>query len=153
MLGIECDGAAYHSARSARDRDRLRQTILEEHGWTIHRIWSTDWFQRPTEQLEVLVRRIESLKAEFDELRDDVALTEQLDAEAPYVERETVTDEDDAAGFAPYEEVTLVRPRHLIGELHEAPQGALTELVVQAVEVEGPVHRDQVIIRMREAWG
>ncbi|MDK1379162.1 DUF3320 domain-containing protein [Ralstonia pseudosolanacearum] len=153
LLGIECDGAAYHSARSARDRDRLRQTILEEHGWTIHRIWSTDWFQRPTEQLEVLVRRIESLKAEFDELRDDVALTEQLDAEAPYVERETVTDEDDAAGFAPYEEVTLVRPRHLIGELHEAPQGALTELVVQAVEVEGPVHRDQVIIRMREAWG
>ena len=25
LLGIECDGAAYHSALSARDRDRLRQ--------------------------------------------------------------------------------------------------------------------------------
>ncbi|MGO4704113.1 DUF3320 domain-containing protein [Dyella sp. 2RAB6] len=153
LLGIECDGAAYHSARSARDRDRLRQAILEEHGWTIHRIWSTDWFQRPAEQLDVLVRRIEALKAEFDELRDDVALTEQLDAEAPYVERETVTDEEDAAGFAPYEEVTLVRPHHLVGELHEVPQGVLTELVVQTVQVEGPVHRDHVITRMREAWG
>lgn len=153
LLGIECDGVAYHSARSARDRDRLRQSILEEHGWSIHRIWSTDWFQRPAEQLDLLIRRIEALKAEFDELREDVALTEQLDAEAPYVEREAVTDEEDAAGFALYEEVALVRPRHLIGELHEAPQGALTELVVQVVEVEGPVHRDHVITRMREAWG
>ena len=44
LLGIECDGATYHSARSARDRDRLRQQVLEDRGWTIHRIWSTDWF-------------------------------------------------------------------------------------------------------------
>ena len=50
LLGIECDGAAYHSSRSARDRDRLRQAVLEDHGWIIHRIWSTDWFQRPSEQ-------------------------------------------------------------------------------------------------------
>jgi len=77
-------------------------------------------------------------------VREDTALTEQLDIEAPYVERETVTDKEDAAGFAPYEEVTLLRSHHLTGELHEAPQGALTELVVQAVQVEGPVHRDLI---------
>ena len=46
-IGIECDGAAYHSARSARDRDRLRQQVLEAIGWTIHRVWSTDWFRNP----------------------------------------------------------------------------------------------------------
>jgi len=45
LAGIECDGAAYHSAKSARDRDRLRQEILESHGWKIYRIWSTDWFK------------------------------------------------------------------------------------------------------------
>ncbi|MBZ5706771.1 MAG: DUF4011 domain-containing protein [Acidobacteriia bacterium] len=45
LAGIECDGAAYHSAKSARDRDRLRQEILESHGWRIYRIWSTDWFK------------------------------------------------------------------------------------------------------------
>ncbi|TIO03953.1 MAG: hypothetical protein E5X93_31350, partial [Mesorhizobium sp.] len=44
ILGIECDGAEYHSSRSARDRDRLRQSVLEDHGWIIHRIWSADWF-------------------------------------------------------------------------------------------------------------
>jgi very-short-patch-repair endonuclease len=42
LLGIECDGASYHSAKSARDRDRLRQEILEQKGWRLYRIWSTD---------------------------------------------------------------------------------------------------------------
>jgi len=46
LMGIECDGATY-SAKSARDRDRLRQAILERLGWNIHRIWSTDWFKTP----------------------------------------------------------------------------------------------------------
>src|SRR5262249_4809397 len=44
LLGIECDGAAYHSAATARDRDRLRQEVLESLGWRIHRIWAPDWF-------------------------------------------------------------------------------------------------------------
>ena len=44
VLAIECDGATYHSAETARDRDRLRQEQLERLGWTFHRIWSQDWF-------------------------------------------------------------------------------------------------------------
>jgi very-short-patch-repair endonuclease len=44
VLGIECDGATYHSSRAARDRDRLREQVLNERGWVIHRIWSTEWF-------------------------------------------------------------------------------------------------------------
>lgn len=44
LLGIECDGATYHSSRCARDRDRLREQVLAERGWSLHRIWSTEWF-------------------------------------------------------------------------------------------------------------
>src|SRR5206468_3511756 len=47
LLGVECDGATYHSSKSARDRDILRQQVLEGLGWTICRIWSTDWFRDP----------------------------------------------------------------------------------------------------------
>ena len=61
LLGVECDGATYHSAKSARDRDRLRQEQLESLGWTLHRIWSTDWFKDADGQTERLVRRIEML--------------------------------------------------------------------------------------------
>jgi len=63
LLGIECDGASYHSGRSARDRDRLRQEILENLGWKIHRIWSTDWFKSLRTEIERLLARIKSLLA------------------------------------------------------------------------------------------
>ena len=58
ILGIECDGAAYHSSKSARDRDRLRQEILESKGWKIHRIWSTDWFRNRDHEIERLLTKI-----------------------------------------------------------------------------------------------
>jgi very-short-patch-repair endonuclease len=45
VLGIECDGAMYHSSATARDRDRLRQSVLEKLGWRICRIWSTDCYE------------------------------------------------------------------------------------------------------------
>ena len=47
ILAVECDGASYHSSATARDRDRLRQSVLEGLGWRFHRIWSTDWFRDP----------------------------------------------------------------------------------------------------------
>ncbi|MBI4575485.1 MAG: DUF3320 domain-containing protein [Planctomycetes bacterium] len=52
VLGIECDGATYHRARTARDRDRLRQAVLRGLGWRLHRIWSTDWWLDPRRELE-----------------------------------------------------------------------------------------------------
>jgi very-short-patch-repair endonuclease len=58
ILGVECDGATYHSAKSARDRDRLRQEVLEKLGWRLHRIWSTDWFNNPRQESEKLRRII-----------------------------------------------------------------------------------------------
>jgi len=67
LVGIECDGATYHSAKSARDRDRLRQDVLEQLGWEIHRIWSTDWFKNPQAQLEPIIKRLEKLKLKFAE--------------------------------------------------------------------------------------
>lgn len=63
LMGIECDGAAYHSAKSARDRDRLRQEVLERLGWKINRIWSTDWFGNPEEVLAPIIRELHELKS------------------------------------------------------------------------------------------
>ncbi|XIE80600.1 DUF3320 domain-containing protein [Streptomyces sp. SBR177] len=44
-LGIECDGAMYHSSKAARDRDRLREQVLTGLGWRLYRIWGTDWYR------------------------------------------------------------------------------------------------------------
>jgi len=63
ILGVECDGRTYHSSRSARDRDRLRQKILEDRGWQLHRVWSTDWFRNPEYEFKRLIDRIRALRA------------------------------------------------------------------------------------------
>lgn len=62
LLGIESDGANYRSARSVRDRDRLRQTVLERLGWRIRRIWSTDWYRNPQAELEPMIRDLNARK-------------------------------------------------------------------------------------------
>lgn len=63
ILGIECDGATYHSSASARERDRLRQNILENLGWKIARIWSTDWFESKEREVRRIVKTLEEIVA------------------------------------------------------------------------------------------
>ena len=71
VLGVECDGATYHSGRSARDRDRLREEILVNLGWKIHRVWSTDWFKSRAAESERLLKRLgEILTADPDYQRE-----------------------------------------------------------------------------------
>ena len=41
---------------------------------------------------------------------------------------------------------------HLQYEMHETPVGLLAELVKEVVRVEGPVHLDEVVTRLRSAW-
>lgn len=52
VLAIEADGATYHSTPTARDADRLRQQVLEDKGWRVHRIWSTAWFNDREAELD-----------------------------------------------------------------------------------------------------
>jgi very-short-patch-repair endonuclease len=66
LLGVECDGATYHSMPTARDRDRLRQLVLEGLGWKLHRIWSTDWWtdrEREMQKLEKVLNSLVSVNA------------------------------------------------------------------------------------------
>ncbi len=82
LLGVECDGARYHSSLSARDRDRLRQDVLEKQGWIIHRIWSTDWFRQPENQVREVVCRIEDAKIAWAQ-RDQPPEPDSLPPPAP----------------------------------------------------------------------
>lgn len=61
ILGIECDGATYHSAKSARDRDRLRESNLRNLGWEIHRVWSTDWHKNRKLEIDRIQKRVQQL--------------------------------------------------------------------------------------------
>lgn len=73
LAGVECDGATYHSSRSARDRDRVRQEILERLGWKLFRIWSTDFFYDEKRKIQELHERLETLLKEDREKATELA--------------------------------------------------------------------------------
>ena len=72
LAGIECDGATYHSAKSVRDRDRLRESVLRDLGWQLYRIWSTDWFDDADREMQRLLRYLDRRLRDFRETSHDV---------------------------------------------------------------------------------
>ena len=79
LAGVECDGATYHSGATARDRDRLRQAVLENLGWNVQRIWSTDWWTNAPRETDRVDRALRTLLTKAREAR---ARQEELDREA-----------------------------------------------------------------------
>jgi very-short-patch-repair endonuclease len=91
LMGIECDGTTYHSAKSVRDRDRLRQQVLEGLGWKISRIWSTDWFKNSDACLRPILSELESLRSPIQEnlLEEEAIKQEEVvfsESRAAYLE-------------------------------------------------------------------
>lgn len=153
ILGIECDGATYHSARSARDRDRLRQEVLEGLGWKIHRIWSTDWFRHPERELKKVVEAIEKAKLFVDKTQSpkQTAGGEHTESESHIVREDTVKSETDHSAKL-YETATL--HINLDGrEFHELKKSEIAQWVNQVVRAESPVHENEVMRRICEALG
>ena len=64
ILGVECDGAMFHSGKSVRERDVMRQKFLERRGWKIDRIWSRSWWRNPDREIQRIKERVDSLVKE-----------------------------------------------------------------------------------------
>ena len=155
IMGIECDGAAYHSSRSARERDRLRESVLVGLGWRMHRIWSTDYFNNPGSELKRAVAAIEeALEAQRNETPkdQDLATTVELDTTESTVQRAESGQGSEQPAIPPYK---LANPRVRIWpyELGDALTTNLVSPIVEVVEIESPVHDDEVIRRITNAAG
>ncbi|WP_426153678.1 DUF4011 domain-containing anti-phage protein Hhe [Pseudomonas sp. DC3000-4b1] len=115
LMGIECDGAAYHSAKSARDRDRLRQSVLEQLGWRIRRIWSVDWFRNARLQLEPILQELAALRTEPAALAEPQEAEEQViqqvaEAQSQHAERITFVGEANLREKLLYLDQQVIRP-------------------------------------------
>ena len=155
LLGIECDGATYHSSRSARDRDRLRQEVLEGLGWTLHRIWSTAWYRNPEGELTRVLDAIEKARAQRRLQAEQFAAEKQAEPSRPdTIEREANSRQDMAldALSPPYRRAEISISTG-IQELHELPVDRLLTAVKEIVEIESPVHVQELTRRITEAAG
>ena len=147
LLGIECDGATYHSALWARERDRLRQQVLELKGWRLHRIWSTDWFNRPEAEFRKLLAAIDAAKAAH---KSDLEADREAREATIKIEREASRQAE--AVSAPYSEAAIPKIASY-EEPHIVPPGLLAQYVTEVVLVEQPIHVDEVAKRVARAWG
>lgn len=152
LLGIECDGATYHSAKWARDRDRLRQEVLERLGWKIHRIWSTDWFMNRDREIRKVQQAIET--ARTLSTSPPVPKHEPPAASGPTLERSEPAAPEVAEQIAPpYKMATIQGVSHERKRLYNQPPSVLAPQVEAIVEVEGPVHRSLVVVRIAATAG
>jgi hypothetical protein len=151
LLGIECDGAAYQATPTARDRDRLRHEVLQNLGWRLHRVWSTEWFHRRHQEVE---RLREALGAAKQPGTDKTEAAPPLALPVRKVEVGTPAATARLPGTVPYRVARLkVDKKAAKAEMHTpAAQKELQRLLVHLTKEEGPIHIDLAIKRLKQAW-
>ncbi|MGN6697521.1 MAG: DUF3320 domain-containing protein, partial [Thermomicrobiales bacterium] len=156
LLGVECDGATYHSAKTARDRDRLRQQVLENLGWHIHRVWSTDWIKDPareTARILAALERARSAPSQPAPVREESPpAPDPPPAPVPSPATEEAPPRAEIAIAAPYRAAQLP-PQGDIEQFRSAHSLDLAQLVRAVVAVESPVHQDRVMRAVASSFG
>lgn len=152
-LGIECDGWMYHSSKVARDRDRLRQEVLERLGWRIYRIWGTAWYRNRSEQEErlraAISAAIQGEQPPSSNQRQPLTHTPETS-----LEFDVVSLDEAPEWTVPYQVARPEVRRDRITDLYlPDAQPLLRELIEYVLRVEGPALDSLVLKRVREACG
>ncbi|MDQ3179975.1 MAG: DUF3320 domain-containing protein [Acidobacteriota bacterium] len=169
ICGIECDGVSYHSSETARDRDRLRQQVLEARGWEIHRVWSTDWFKDRNGQIERLLGLIEQSRERAKrESEQETERQTSLESEADQQARDFLGDlsETEIGNiFENLEQKDYVRPTaepyqmaqidigFSFQSLLNASDQQIAKVLSAVVEQEAPIHAKDIFTRTASVWG
>lgn len=166
VVGVECDGAMYHSAKTARDRDRLRQSVLEGLGWRIHRVWSQDWFRHRSSEVERLREAIEGaerdLVAKLARPRSSPRSEASLSVTAPSPSARDRVMRAPAEGSVAKDALPWVQP-YSVAQVAKYPRwadfndwsmrGEHARRIAALVAAEGPLHRDYIATRLARAFG
>jgi very-short-patch-repair endonuclease len=151
VLGIECDGAAYHSARTARERDRLRQDVLENMGWKIYRIWSTDWIKDPITEGEKLIAAINNAISNYGTFENSPLEDSEIDPDNFITEKPRTIDLEQQLNpyqFEEYKETSFSNlPLNSYGYLE------LTDCITEVVNNEFPVHYELLCQKLAHLYG
>ena len=154
LLGVECDGAAYHSSSYSRDRDRLRQEILEARGWRIHRVWSTDWFYRQDREVAKLKSSLEAaLQREDPRPAPKFVAPESMPDSVCVQEEQSPQRRMLGFNLSPYQLFATLVEEESYAQPHQVWPSRLAEIVTEIVGVEQPIHEDEVARRLAAAFG
>lgn len=156
VLAVECDGASYHSSVSARDRDRLRQNVLEGMGWKFHRIWSTDWFRTQSRQIELLKNAIENAINKSNRTTDFVKEIKKTKKEIPAQKGVTIQ-RNKVVQNAPitkkYKVIKTIPHLSFYVNILDVPINKVSDYLLSILKEEGVIHIKDAIKRITDALG
>lgn len=152
IAGIECDGISYVQAKTARDRDHLRRTVLENMGWNLYRVWSTEWCRNPKSEGEALISFIQSV---FDKNGNATHTVKQSNENDTGVSIDAIATEavkpiekmstQNPYGFAYYKEAYWWDTEHS-GSHDNLTR--ISENILYIVSVEQPMHMELLYKRL-----
>ncbi|MGA2386108.1 MAG: DUF3320 domain-containing protein [Candidatus Bathyarchaeia archaeon] len=169
LLGVECDGANYKASSCARDRDRLREQVLRQLGWRIHRVWSPAWVARRDSEIRRLKEALEQASKQQLEKDTQKPVIEIKEGMAPQTDVQKI----EYAGIekigVPYKTYPLkasfnpyIKVAAANGTIDSKQKNEFyypenrenqTKLLGELVQNEGPVHFDYAVERLAQAWG
>ena len=147
LLGIECDGACYHSCATARDRDRLRQQVLEDLGWNIFRVWSTDWYKNPGQEFEKLLSYIK--------LAQDGSIKKKLQNK---INCEIKLNHSSVISTRPHQDIPTAYKQILVKNVgqpksfYSTSKAKIADVLINIIDCEGPIHKDEARRRVIQHW-
>jgi superfamily I DNA and/or RNA helicase len=144
LAGLECDGARYHSAKSARDRDILRQSVLEGLGWNILRIWSTDWWHDKNRVIDRVIDDINQLLESEDKKTESESEPEENSDDDLFTE----SDLPEEKNYYDPSKISLYKS----GEFFESER-LITSQLSHIVDTLSPISRTECFSYIRDAWG
>lgn len=147
VLAVECDGASYHSSANARDRDRLRQNVLENMGWRFHRIWSTDWFRTPNKQIEILKEAIEKAILESKTKKSEREFVENVTNEIPRLNTQEIIEKEKK-----YQLLKELPNVYISNDILNLSNEKISKHILDIVTYEGAIHIKDVAKRITDAY-
>jgi very-short-patch-repair endonuclease len=164
LLGVECDGAHYHSAKTARDRDRLRQQVLEGLGWRLHRIWSTDWWLDSKRELEKVERALAEAREQKKVIEASVnnanAVCQMPEAETSSEAEQEDTHSNQLVKEPEPQPVGMPYQAVVVGlsgdseDFYEPRRNAqITQQMLKVIQTEAPIHQKVLARRIAGAFG
>ena len=146
FFAIECDGDAYRRSKNARDRDRLRQEVLERTGWRYYRLWSTEWFKNRGRSLERLQQAIEEAASTRSSAPSSAPSVVPANVSDDVPSFEEKVDGSDDAHFPRY------RTADVDAIIARFP-GELQKIVHAILEVEAPLSEELLLKRIVGYFG